>query len=60
MTWESIALDLDLDGAAIISASDAQLVVVVSTCDIGTGFDLTEVNRLARRGRPSDRATYRR
>lgn len=59
MTWETIALDLDLDSAAIISASDAQLVVVVSTCDIGTGFDLTKVSWLARRGRASDRATYR-
>ena len=34
VTWQSIALDLDQNSAAIISASDAQLIVVFATCDI--------------------------
>ena len=34
VTWESVALGLDLDSAAIISASDAQFIVVRATCDV--------------------------
>ena len=54
MTWESIALDLDLDSAAVISAGDAQLVLVSTDCDIVTRFDFTEVRRLARLERIGD------
>ena len=56
MTWECVGLDLDLNGAAIVSASDAQLVRVLPVCDTGSGVGFFESSRLARLGRVSDGA----